>query len=239
MQTELSTDVTEQPEAPPASEKERSLKHYEPQDKEIAELITAARQLIDRVAASEEIAQQLAESGYDAERLDEGRALCELVQDNFTRRQELMAERMRMSEELADMDVSLYNHFSDFRVVARALFKDSNDRRQLGVSGRRTRDRQRMITTIMTAYAAASQEPFLAPLSRHGYGAEQLLALREEAEALRALDNEQDSASILAREATSIRNEAAGQLRQWVSTFRSIAKRVLRATPEWLDILEM
>ena len=157
MQTEIPTITTEHTEAPEAPEQVQVRKHNEPQDKEIAELITAARQLIDRVGASEEIARQLAENGYDAERLDEGRALCELAQENFTRRQELMAERMRMSEELADMDVSLYKHFSDFRVVARALFKDSNDRRQLGVSGRRTRDRQRMITTITTASAAASQ----------------------------------------------------------------------------------
>ena len=223
--------VSEEPADPPVTR--------EPQDKDITELITAVLQLIERVELNEEVAGTLAESGYDADRFEEGRNLCRLVQDTYIRRQVLMSERSSLTDRLHEMDKTLYKDFSDFRVVARALFKDRNDRRKLGVSGRRSTDRQRLLTAITAAAAAALEEPFLEPLSRHGYGAEQLAALREEAEAVRALDNEQDNATILAQEATSIRNEAALQLRQWVSSFRSIAKRVLRATPEWLDILEM
>lgn len=211
----------------------------EPQDRDITELITSVQQLIERVELNEEVAGALAEYGYDAERFEEGRGLCRLLQDSFNRRQALLSEYSSLSNRLQQMDKSLYKNFSDFRVVARALFKDRSDRRKLGVSGRRSSDRQRMLTTITASTAAAGQEPFLEPLSRHGYGAERLKTLQQEVEALRALDNEQDSAAILAKEATSIRNEAAFQLKQWASSFRSIAKRALREDPDWLDILDM
>ncbi|MBN1264157.1 MAG: hypothetical protein JXA25_01595 [Anaerolineales bacterium] len=214
-------------------------KHYQAQDKEIAELITAARQLIARFVSSEDIAEKMAKNGYNAERLEEGRALCDHLQDCYTGRQVLMGNRMQLSAELKKKDNELCKHFSDFRVFARVLFKDPDDRRKLGVTGRRSRDRQRVLTTITSAVAAALEEPFRETFSRHGYGSEQLAALLEEVEALRTLDNKQDLAEILAKEATGIRDEAASELRQWVSGFRSIAKRVLRDNPDWGSIVDL
>jgi len=232
-----SDPVGENPAAAPPAAAART--RYEQQDRDITEQITAVLQLIDRIELNPQIAETLAGFGYDAERLAEGRALCTLAQDTFNRRQQLLNERKSLSSRLTEMDDALFKSFSDFRVIARALFRDSHDRRRLGVSGRRTRDRQRMLTILAAAGAAARQEPFLEALARHGYGAERLDALQAQAEALRVLDNEQDNAALLAREATSIRNEAAQQLQQWVFSLRSIAGRALRSSPELRSILDL
>ena len=101
------------------------------QDQEIAQSITATLQLIERIEHNPNIAATLGEAGYDADKLQEGKVLSALVQEHFDRRQEVLAQRNRLGDQLAELeDVVKKRHKLDQDVVVEGLkrYVRHNDR---------------------------------------------------------------------------------------------------------------
>ncbi len=137
------------------------------------------------------------------------------------------------------MDDSVRHEFMDFRIVSRALYPGTVDRKALGVWGPVPRQRQTFIANARMAYNRAQQDSFQETLSRHGYDQPMLGEMLANLAGLMDADEAQNVAITHAREATFIRNEAVRQLRKWFQRFRAIARRALSDTPEWLSLLKI
>lgn len=211
---------------------------YAEQDQTIAELINAVLQVITQIRNDQQISDVLATVGYGEEQLNEGILLCEAAQRGFDRRQAALNTRIDITGQLEQARDELNKDFSDFRVVARAMFEESEDRRKLGVSGRRPDDLQKLLTVASAAFHAGAEDPYAGILSRHGFDSSRLTELEGQIEAVRQLAADQNTATNTAVEATRIRDEAADELSSWASKLRAVAKRHLREVPNALMVLE-
>lgn len=209
------------------------------QDQTIAELINAVLQIITQIRNDQPVAEILATVGYGEKELNEGILLCEAAQRGFDRRQTALNTRLDLTEQLEHARAELNKDFSDFRVVARAMFESSDDRRKLGVSGRRPADLQKLLTVASAAFHAAAEDPYTETLSRHGFNHTRLNELEQQIEAVRLLAADQNTATKTAVESTRIRDEAADELRTWANKLRAVAKRHLREVPNALMVLEV
>ena len=216
---------------------EQSREHAQ-QDQHITEMINTGRKILRQVETRPEVAETLASAGYDSDKLQEGHDLCDLLQQYFTHRQETLNQRIKISKQLRESYHELQKTFSDFRVTARALFKDSSDRDLLSVSGRRPTDREKLMSVMEAAFTSAQKEPYADTLNRHGFTAERFAAKLEQLAAFRELDVQQNNAEQTAEEATRIRDEAADELEDWFSSLRNIGTRALRGTPDAEDVFE-
>jgi multidrug efflux pump subunit AcrB len=212
---------------------------YAQQDQKIAELINAVREMIMQIEDHPEIAAVLAGAGYGEEKLQEGTDMCALVQQYYNHRQETLNQRKQVTEKLTQDYHELQKTFSDFRVVARALFKNGSDRDLLSVSGHRPTDRQKLMTVMEAAFQAARKEAYLEVFSRHGFPAERFDQQLEQLNTFREMDVQQNRITMTSEEATRIRDEAADELAAWASSLRNIGKRALRDMPNGAKIFEV
>ncbi len=209
------------------------------QDQRSAAFIVSTAQVIDQIRQHPEIAAALEAAGYGQDSLDTGAALCELAQERYNDRQEALTSKLALSEKLGAMDDSVRHEFMDFRIVSRALYPGTVDRKALGVWGPVPRQRQTFIANARMAYNRAQQDSFQETLSRHGYDQPMLGEMLANLAGLMDADEAQNVAITHAREATFIRNEAVRQLRKWFQRFRAIVRRALSDTPEWLSLLKI
>lgn len=209
------------------------------QDQKIAAFIISTTRIFNQIHKHPEIAAALAEAGYDQDSLNTGSALCDSVQLCYNARQEALTEQLALSRELRERENTARHDFMDFRIVARALYPDSVNRKALGVWGQVPTSREPFIANARMAYDRASGDSFQESLARHGYTTERFAELEAALDQVISLDESQNVAIIKARESTSIRNEAVRQLRRWYHRFKAIAQRELDDHPQWLAILDL
>ncbi len=201
------------------------------QDQNIANAITAARQLIEVARNDAEIAAILAGRGYDAARLAEGLQLQEAAQAAFTARQSAMAAQKQTTAALAGADTTARQTYSDFRETARAILTSAADRAALGLKGEAPRDAQKFVTQARAAYTAAREEPYRSALASFGYSSEAIAQAINTLDAFIIADEAQNAAIGAAKQATLDRNAAYKALDAWTRQFKRIAKVALRVRP--------
>jgi hypothetical protein len=198
------------------------------QDRDIAHEIAAAEQMIHTVQEQPDIAEKLANHGYDEAKLGEGSALQAGTNDRFYDRQEAMATQRQANARLIGAEAEARSAYNEFRIVARALFKDESDITALAIRGRIPGDRQNFLTMADTSYRAALTEPYSTILGQYGFAPEEIEGYAAALESLSAADEAQNAIDGDAMEATARRDQAYRALHEWMQQFKSIARVALK-----------
>jgi hypothetical protein len=207
---------------------ETQKREYAEQDRDIAHEIAAAEQMIHTVQEQPDIAEKLAAHGYDEAKLGEGSALQAETNDRFYDRQKAIASQRQAGAKLAGAEAEARSSYSEFRAVARALFKEETDVSALAIRGRVPGDRQNFLTMAETSYRAALTEPYGTILGQYGFAPEEIEGYAAALHALAAADEAQNAIAGDAMEATARRDQAYQALHDWMQQFRSIARVALK-----------
>jgi len=210
------------------------------QDVSIEIGIGEALLLIETVSGDSEIMSILADSGYDESLFSEGQALTQKARDTFSTRAAAIASKKFATATLAGKDSSARTLFTDFRLVARALFKRENEAYSaLSLKGDMPDDRAQLLARAQSTMQNARLEPYAERLSRFGYDEEGLQQVETAITELQQADGYQNKLTADAMTTTAERDAAYQELSDWVSQFRSVAKAALRHRPDLVKILEV
>lgn len=171
----------------------------------------------------------LAEFGYDADGLAAGRALQVTAHQAYIARQQALAARQ--SADAADLaaEADARRMFTDYRRVARTLFKTPAQRTALGLKGKLPYDQEQFLQLARTAYQSALGTPAYANvLARSGYPASKLQDALAALDAVVAANNAQITAQAAAFHATRARRTALGALNEWLAQLNAVLRVATR-----------
>ena len=210
------------------------------QDVSIEAGIGNAALLIETVTSDPQVLEILAEKGYDEEVFTQGRDLLASAQSAFSSRAAAIAAQRYASSRLAGTEMSAEKAFTDFRLVARAVFKDEPEAfSALNLKDSLPPNRSQFIAKTLTAIENARLEEYAGRLSRFGYDEEGLAQVEAAVSSLETADAGQNQLISDAMTATAERDAAWEALSGWVSQFRAVAKAALRDKPDLVKILDV
>ena len=210
------------------------------QDVSIEAGIGNAALLIETVSNDPQIMEILAEKGYTEEAFTEGRTLLKIARSAFATRAAAIAAQRYASSRLAGAHSTAEKAFVDFRLVARALFKDEPEAHSaLNLKDSVPGSRSQFIAKALTAIENARLEAYAGRLARFGYDEEGLAQVEAAVSALETADAGQNQLISDAMTATAERDAAWEALSGWVSQFRAVAKAALRDQPDLFKILDV
>lgn len=221
-------------------EEEETKRKRAEQDVEISAGIGQAGTLIDTVTSDAAIMERLAGQGVDEALISEGRELLARAQQAFGARSAAMSAQFYASQVLSGREAEARKAFIDFRIVARALFRNEEQAgTALSLNGGLPSRRGELITLASAAVQNAQEEPYAQQLARFGYDEQGLARFGEAVNALQAADAVQNNAISDAMTATAERDEAWSRLNEWMIRFRALAKATLRDQPDLYKLLEV
>jgi hypothetical protein len=222
------------------SAEETAARKLAEQDVSIETGIGKAELLIETVSNDPGIMAILSEMGYDEAAMEEGRALLDKARLGFSARAAAIANQRFASSRLNGSQAVAVKAFTDFRMVARAVFKtDPEASSALNLKDSLPHNRSQFIAKARTAIHNAFMEPYAGELARFGYTEEGLKQVEAAVTELASSDAMQNQLISDAMTATAGRNTAWEQLNSWVIKFRTIAKTALRDQPDLVKILDV
>jgi len=207
------------------------------QDQAIANLITEVYTLIKAVQDDAVVAVAVQAFGYDDARLEDGMVLQRAALSKFAARAEAIGAQRQATIALEAAETAARDVYATFRLVARAMYRDSDARSALSMKGVVPQDRQKFITTAAASYANAQADPFATEFALYGYSVDRIAAVAAALDDLVASDTRQNTAISDAIAATAARDAAARELTEWMGKFRSIIKAALKDDPQRLSVL--
>ncbi|WP_395090110.1 hypothetical protein [Armatimonas sp.] len=207
------------------------------QDQRIQNDITETAVMLQNIESDSELKSALNGAGIDDDELDLGKAKQTASQDGYNTRQDSIGAEESANNTLKVVWPIIEAEAIDIREVLRARFSDSGNRRALGIVGNLPQDRQKTITVMRATYSECKKPEYQTILSKSGYG---ISAIDEYLGNLTTAENAISAARKAVadgKRATTLRNAAIKDLRQWVSMVKRIAKRALRTRPDLLDKL--
>ncbi|MBN1266500.1 MAG: hypothetical protein JXA25_13470 [Anaerolineales bacterium] len=221
-------------------EEQETARKVAEQDVSIEAGIGNAALLIETITGDPRIMGILAEKGYNEEVFNEGRTLLENARSAFASRAAAIAAQRYASSRLAGTEISAEKAFTDFRLVARAVFKDEPEAfSALNLKDSLPPNRSQFIARALTAIENARLEEYTGRLSRFGCDEEGLAQVEASISALETTDAGQNQLISDAMTATAERDAAWEALSGWVSQLRAVAKTALRDKPDLVKILDV
>ena len=221
----------------PATAKARKLAQ---QDQKIANAIGEAFTLLSAAAADTEILALLTPRGYDAAALTGALATLQApAQAAYDARQIAIGAAASANSALAAAEKQERTDFADYREIARATFPLPDDQDALGLKGIAPADLEKFLTAAQASYGAGKKAPYTAKLTLRGYAPAAIDAELAGLKGVASFAKARDLAEGAAQRATTVRNTAAKALADWVSEFRTVAKRTLRTRPDLLAKLDI
>ncbi len=200
--------------------------------------ITEAGQMFDKIEVSEEIRALLLPRGYGPEDLAEGRALQTSANETYGARQTAISRQRSASDAVGVLEPKVRETFADFReTVTKVIAKP--DWAGLGATGRVPGDTQKFITAVRNAYLAGKQPAYAAPLAKYGYPATTLDADLALLKAYESADSAHETAMGAATQATKDRNADSKALDQWLKQFKPLARLALKSKPGLVKELKL
>jgi hypothetical protein len=205
----------------------------------INERLVAAQVALDNAQSDPILQEALANFGYDAERLEEGRALLDAAQAA----QEAMAVEHGDQYEATDalqaaFDAANTTYMQHLKVARIALQDQRGAARALALTGRRKRTIPGWLDQARQFYDnALGDEAILTALGRFGITPEALAAAQAEVGAVGTANSAQEREKGEAQDATEARDQAMDALDRWMSDFRAIARVALEERPQQLEKL--
>jgi hypothetical protein len=213
------------------------IRRKDQQDQRIANRLTAIQQVFIAIKDNPDAMLALSERGYPD--LDEGFFIQEAAFQAYVARNMAMAAQSEATAAVIASKRAAREAYSDFRKIARVVFKDDITRTALGLTGRVPVDRARFIHLARAGFEAALTPDYAPTLARRGLSQPALEANLASLDALLAADEAQIAAKAAARQATANRTLAVARLDAWFGEFRGVAKVAFRHHPEWIGLLKI
>lgn len=199
----------------------------------IAERLNAAETAVSNSLAIPEIQAALAEHGYTAEKLNEGRALCEAARAAVDAQDLARSAQMAATKEAREADLIARDAFQALAKTVRAILKDDPARlAAFGLTGPEPITTAGFLNAAETLFNNASSMPSLA---EYGYDPTRLAAEKAKVTRFRLAELKQEDVTGQAQAATRVQDAALEAMDEWRAQFIKIARVALRDMPEQLE----
>jgi len=204
------------------------------------EQLRRARIALDNALAQNDIQTRLTAFGYNAARLNEGKALLKRATEAVSAQDTLGGVRSESTDTAARLHKKANAAYQDMVNIARAAFRGDERARldQLGIAGPTPRTVAGLLSRASTFFQAAGATPAIAAtLAAFGYDADKLAAERAKFDALTQADAAQEQARGRAQQSTRDQDTALAALSDYLSAFERVARVALKDRPDLLETL--
>ena len=200
-----------------------------------------ATTLLANAREQPEIAAALAEFGYDPPVLQVGQDLLDTARDLHDLQIKEYGEQHAATQAILEASQQADKSYTTHRALAKIAFKNDPQRKtDLHLEDRKPQlfypwyeQARHFYTALLADQEAQSQ------LTRFNISLEALQASQAQLEGVYTLKNVQEREKGEAQEATQQRNAALGDLDEWLSDFRVVARIALQDTPQLLEALNI
>jgi hypothetical protein len=213
-------------------------------DQQMDSVITGFELTLTNLSAESEIAALMQARGFPKERVDEGLALVRAARGCQQERQAELGNQLQATAAFKAAFTAASSAYADFRETARAHFKNAKTNpsvwQKLGLAGKAPQDTLGFISAAYATFdnALASLE-IITALTPYGYTGEKIIQARALVAAAEAANQAQERAKGAARHTTAGQDLAYEQAKDWMNTFKRIARRALQKRPDLLTKLGM
>ncbi|WP_045028414.1 hypothetical protein [Draconibacterium sediminis] len=207
--------------------------------KEIDQLLTKSGTAINNSLQNTKLQPLLAEFGYTAEKLTEGKALLDTATSlNITQAKET-GEKVQATATLDEKRELANREYIKYVKIARIAFTDEPGIwKSLGLAGERKGSISGWISQARQFYSnLMANTDWMTKMNTYGITIEKLQAGEELLQEVEEAQNQQKTEMGEAQEATRLRDEAADILQDWYSDFIAIARIALEDNPQYLEML--
>lgn len=201
-----------------------------------AERLRAAQLLIDNSMNNPEIQTLVAQRGYDAERLQQGKDLLDRAVEAANEQELKIAAQQDATEKLKAAETKARAAYQDVAKSVRPL-KDKALLTALGLTGAEPQATAAFLKAAYTLFDNAAQTEILAALSEFGYTTQKLKDGRDAVVAFDDADRAQETAKAMAQDATQKQEVILKKLDEWVGKYKSYAKLALADHKQFLEAL--
>ena len=199
----------------------------------IAQQLNTGQLAIGNSLSDPEIQSLVAQFGYPAVKLNEGKALYDCALSAVNAEKSAAGAQQESTRVLEQAETSAREAYQALAKVARAVFgKDKAQLNALGLSGNTPKDTAGFIACAYTLFDNARTLPALAD---YGYDSVKLQSERAKIAAYDSANQQQEAAKGAAQQATREQDSALQALNEWTSQYLKIAKVALREKSQLLE----
>ena len=201
----------------------------------IAGQLNAAQLAIGNSLSNSEIQSLVAQFGYPADKLNEGKVLYDSALEAVNAEKSAAGAQQEASRTMAQAETSARDAYQALAKVARAVFaKDKSQLNALGLNGSMPKDTAGFLASAYTLFDNARTLPALAD---YGYNSVKLQSERAKIAAYDTANQQQEAAKGAAQQATREQDTILQDLNDWTAQYLKIAKVALRAKSQLLEKL--
>jgi hypothetical protein len=201
----------------------------------IAQELNAGQLAISNSLSDPEIQSLVAQFGYPADKLNEGKTLYDCALSAVNAEKAAAGGRQESSRMLAQAEESARDAYQALAKVARAVFlKDKAQLNTLGLNGSTPKDTAGFLAAAYTLFDNARTLPALAD---YGYDSVKLQSERLKIAAYDTANQQQEAAKGAAQQATREQDAALQALNDWTAQYLKIAKVALSGKKQLLEKL--
>ena len=207
--------------------------------KKIDQLIADAGIAINNSLQNTELQPMLAEFGYSAERLTEGKTLLDNATTLNIRQEKELGEKTGATNLRDSKREQAHKDYIRFVKIARIAFVNEQGTWQaLGLMGDRKDSISGWLAQTNQFYTnILGNQNWIEKMANYGITAEKLTAGQTLTKEVEKANNRLKTEMGEAQEATRLRDEIADTLQAWHSDFIAIARIALEDKPQYLEIL--
>ncbi len=201
----------------------------------IAQQLNAGQIAISNSLSDPEIQSLVAEFGYPAEKLNEGKALYDAALAAVNSEKAAAGTQQESTRVLAQAAKSARDAYQSLAKVARAVFgRDKAQLNALGLNGNMPKDTAGFLAS---AYVLFDNAQSLSALADYGYDSVKLQSERIKIAAYDTANQQQEAAKGAAQQSTREQDSALQALNAWKAQYLKIAKVALSGKPQLLEKL--
>ncbi len=207
--------------------------------KKIDQLIVDAGIAINNSLQNTELQPMLAEFGYTAERLTQGKTLLDNATILNVKQEKELGEKTGATTQRDSKREQAHKDYIRFVKIARIAFVNEPGTWQaLGLMGDRKDSISGWLAQTNQFYTnILGNQNWIAKMANYGITVEKLTAGQTLTKEVEKANNRLKTEMGEAQEATRLRDEAADTLQAWYSDFIAIARIALEDKPQYLEIL--
>jgi hypothetical protein len=199
----------------------------------IAQQLNSAQLAISNSMSDPEIQSLVAQFGYPADKLNEGKALYDAALAAVNAEKADAGAQQESSRMLAQAEKSARDAYQSLAKVARAVFlKDKAQLNALGLNHNMPLDTAGFLAAAYTLFDNARTLPALAD---YGYDSPKLQSERAKIAAYDTANQQQEAAKGAAQQATREQDAALQALNDWTAQYLKIAKVALSGKKQLLE----
>lgn len=200
-------------------------------------LLHSAQSLFETLATREEIAQELAEYTYDAEKIAEGKALFEAAKAQQQANQKETKEEIQAYEKFNKAFGALVETYRTHRKKAKIVFKDEPATLKiLALNGSIATRMLSLLEEIGILYSKLDKDnAFKTAVQKMKISPEDITAQLTKLAEAQQLYAQYTTEKGESQQATKDKNQAFAALEKWVRDFYSVAKIALEDKPQLLE----